>query len=113
MEEGVAIAKLRYARILPKKAKLVADLVRGKPVSEAMSILEYTPKKAARIILKVMKSAIANAINNHNVADPDALYVRITVDRGPMLKRWRARAYGRAAMIRKRTSHITVVLDYS
>ncbi|MBX6763958.1 MAG: 50S ribosomal protein L22 [Rubrobacteraceae bacterium] len=103
-----AVAK--YVRISPRKARLVADQVRGKSYPEALSILQFTNKKAARIIDEVLRSAGANAENNH-ATDPDELVVReIRVDEGPTLKRYRARALGRATMIRKRTSHITVVL---
>jgi len=101
-------AKLRYARISPQKCRLVADLVRGKPVGQALSTLRYTPKKGARLVRKVLESAIANAENNLN-ADIDALKVeRIEVDAAPVLKRFHARAKGRGNRIVKRNSHITV-----
>ncbi len=107
--EAKAVA--RNIRISPQKARLVADVVRGKPVDEAMKILEFLPKKAARIIKKVLESALANADENMNL-DVDSLYVkRIYVDKGPMLKRWRPRAMGRAYSIKHRLSHITVILD--
>ena len=90
---------------------MVADLVRGQKVEAADTKLGFTDKKAARIVRKVLKSAMANAAQNPNI-DENILYVReIFVDQGPVLKRWRARAQGRAASIRKRTSHITVILD--
>jgi len=89
----------------------VVDLIRGKKVGEADTKLSFTDKKAARIVRKVLRSAMANAAQNPNI-DENILYVReIFVDQGPALKRWRARAQGRAASIRKRTSHITVILD--
>ena len=90
---------------------MVVDLIRGEKVEDADRKLGFTDKKAARIVRKVLKSAMANAAQNPNI-DESILYVRkICVDQGPSLKRWRARAQGRAASIRKRTSHITVVLD--
>jgi large subunit ribosomal protein L22 len=104
-------AVLKYVRISPQKARLVVDMVRGKKVEEADRILTFTQKKAARIIKKVVKSAVANATQNPNV-DENILYVKkIFVDQGPSLKRWRARAQGRVAPIKKRMSHITVILD--
>jgi len=104
-----AIAK--YIRISPQKARLVVDLVRGKKVDEALSVLSLTRKKSAGIVAKVVNSAFANARINPHV-DEKILYVkRAFVDQGPSLKRFRARAQGRAASIKKRTSHITVVLD--
>lgn len=104
-------AVLKYVRISPQKARLVVDMVRGKKVEEADRILTFTQKKAARIIKKVVKSAVANATQNPNI-DENILYVKkIFVDQGPSLKRWRARAQGRVAPIKKRMSHITVILD--
>ncbi len=101
-------ARLRYARISPQKCRLVADMVRGKQVGAALQTLEYTPKKAARIVKKVLESAIANAEHNHG-ADIDELKVAaIMVDEAPTLKRFRARAKGRGNRIIKRNSHITV-----
>jgi large subunit ribosomal protein L22 len=101
-------AKLRYARLSPQKCRLVADQIRGKSVAEALQILEFSPKAAARIVRKVLESAIANAENNEG-ADVDELKVyRVFVDEGPMMKRWKPRAKGRADQILKRTSHITV-----
>jgi len=103
-------AKAKYVRIAPRKARLVADEVRGKSYPEAVSILAFTNKKGARIIGDVINSAAANAEHNDGV-DPEELFVReIRVDEGPTIKRYRARAMGRATMIRKRTSHITVEL---
>ncbi|HPC04011.1 MAG TPA: 50S ribosomal protein L22 [Syntrophales bacterium] len=106
-----AKAQAKYIRISPQKARLVADLVRGKKVEEAKSILTFTRKKAAGIIGKVLKSAVANATQNPGI-DENILFVKtIFVDQGPSLKRWRARAQGRVAPIKKRMSHITVILD--
>jgi large subunit ribosomal protein L22 len=107
--EAKAVAK--YVRISPQKARLVVDLVRGKKVEEAQKVLTFTPKKAAGLVGKVLKSALANATQNPNI-DEKILFIKaIYVDGGPSLKRWRARAQGRAAGIKKRTSHITVILD--
>ncbi len=109
MMEVRAVSK--YIRISPQKARLVAELIRGKDVDEALSILKFTPKKAARLIDKTLRSAIANA-EQTKVIDIDSLYVKkIYIDQGPTMKRWMAKAMGRASRILKRTSHITVVLD--
>ena len=106
-----AIASARYVRISPQKARLVVDLIRGKKIEEAQRILTFTRKYAAGLVGKVVKSALANAKQNPNI-DEDILYVKAAyVDQGPSLKRWRARAQGRAAAIKKRMSHITVILD--
>ncbi|WP_233198642.1 MULTISPECIES: 50S ribosomal protein L22 [Luteimonas] len=103
-------AILRTARISPQKARLVADQVRGLPVERAVGLLKFSDKKAAHMIKKVVESAIANAENNAG-ADVDALTIStITVDEGPTLKRFMARAKGRGTRILKRTSHITVVV---
>lgn len=105
-----ASAKLRFARISPQKARLVADLIRGKSVEEAVNLLAFDTKKSAAIIRKLLDSAIANAENNFGY-DIDELKVdTICVDTGPVMKRLRARARGRADRIIKRTSHITVTL---
>lgn len=102
------IAKLRYARISPQKARLVADQIRGKPVEQALNELTFSNKKAAAMIRKVLESAIANAENN-DAADVDELRVsRIQVDQGPTLKRMHARAKGRGNRVLKRTSHILI-----
>ncbi len=103
-----AVAK--YVRIAPRKARLVADEVRGKSYPEAVSILQFTNKRASKIVGDVVNSAAANAEHNDD-ADPDELFIReVRVDEGPTIKRYQARAMGRATMIRKRTSHITVKL---
>jgi len=107
--EARAVAK--YIRMSPQKVRLVVDLVRGKKVGEAQKILLFTRKYAADPVTKVLNSALANAKQNPNI-DENILYVKeIYVDHGPSLRRWRARAQGRAAAIKKRMSHITVVLD--
>jgi len=104
-------ARLRFVRMAPRKARLVADLIRGKGSEEALNILTFTKKAAAKILIKLLKSAIANATQKKTV-DVDRLYIKkITVDQGPTMKRFQPRALGRATMIRKRTSHITIVLD--
>ena len=101
-------AVLKFVRLSPKKARFVADLVRGKKVDEAVNILKFSTNRAARIIKKVLDSAIANAENNQG-ADVDELKVKhITVDEGPTMKRTRPRAKGRADRILKRTSHIII-----
>lgn len=106
-----ARAVYRYARIAPRKARLVADLVRGKRVGEALGILQRMPKKAARMLSKSLRSVVANAENTQRV-DVDRLYIkRITVDEGPTTKRFLPRAHGRATKLRKRSAHVTVVVD--
>jgi large subunit ribosomal protein L22 len=105
-----ARAVAHHIRVSPLKARQVADLVRGKAIKEALGILRYTNKKSAPLINKVLKSAVANAEHNFDM-DSDALYVSaIMIDVGPTLKRMKPRAYGRADVMRHRTSHITVVL---
>ena len=106
--EAKAIAK--FVRMSPSKIKPVVDLVRGKDLSEALTILKFTPGKGSELIEKVVKSAAANAENNHEM-NPDELYVaEINCNQGPTMKRWRPGAQGRAGMILKRTSHIFVTL---
>lgn len=105
-----ARATARYVRMSPRKVRQVVDLIRNKDVGEALAILSMTPQAASSVIKKVVKSAMANAENNYDM-DPDLLYVaECYVDQGPTLKRFRPRARGMADRIRKRTSHITVVL---
>ena len=104
-------AKLRNSRIAAQKMRLVADQIRGLPVEQALNILTFSDKKAAHIVKKTLESAIANAEHNDG-ADVDDLRVGvISVDEGPTMKRWRARARGRAAKILKRTSHLTVAVE--
>jgi large subunit ribosomal protein L22 len=106
--EARAIA--RYVRISPRKVRLVLNLIRGKHVDEALTILRFTPKRASGIVAKVLKSAIANAENNHGM-NRDNLYVaKAVADEGPTMKRVFPRAMGRADIMRKRTSHITIVV---
>jgi large subunit ribosomal protein L22 len=104
-------ASSRFVRMTAQKMRLVVDLIRDQPVERALSILEYTPKRGARTVLKTLRSAIANAEATQNT-DVDALYVkRVFVDEGPTAKRFLPRAHGRATRVFKRTSHITVVVD--
>ncbi|HHY11573.1 MAG TPA: 50S ribosomal protein L22 [Firmicutes bacterium] len=105
-----ARCEVRHIRISPTKVGIVADLVRGKPVREALAILRYTPKRASIVVEKAIRSATANAENNHDM-NGDLLYVsEIFVGPGPTLKRYRPRARGQAYPILKRTAHLTVIL---
>ena len=104
-------ARVTHVRISPRKVRMVVDTVRGKSVSHAMNILAFTRKKAAQPVQKLLKSAVANAVENDGVSDVDALVVdQIAVDEGPTLKRFTPRARGRATPIHKRTSHIRIAL---
>ena len=104
-------ASATHIRISPRKVRMVVDTVRGKSVSQALSILEFTRKKAALPVQKLLKSAVANAVENGGISDVDALVIdRIMVDEGLTLKRFMPRARGRATPIRKRTSHIRILL---
>src|SRR6056297_2275260 len=107
--EARAVAK--FIRISPRKARSVADAIRGKHVGEAYGILKFTPRKAAFLIEKVLKSAVSNAENNFDMDINNLKVSEIFVDEGPTIKRCKPRAMGRADMIRKRTSHITVVVS--
>jgi large subunit ribosomal protein L22 len=111
VEERTSVrAEARYVRTAPRKAQLVAEQIRGRPVPEARTILAFMTRDAARDVEKVLSSAVANAEANHGL-DGDELYVALaTVGAGPTLKRWRARARGRVARIKKRTCHITIAL---
>ena len=105
-----AKAHLRYARISPRKVQIVAELIRGKDAKTAMAILKHTPKAASELLIKLLGSACANAENNHSM-DRDSLVVKqVLVGPGPVLKRMRPRAQGRAFRILKRTSHITIAV---
>ena len=104
-------ATAKYVRVSPRKAGDVARLIRGKKVSEAKAILSLTPRAAAKLVGKVLDSAVANAENNHDLDADDLYVVQAYVNGGPTLKRFRPRAMGRASRIRKRTSHITVCVD--
>ena len=106
-----ARAQARYARVTPRKARRVVDLIRGMQAAEAQAVLRFAPQAASEPVYKVLSSAIANAEHN-NQLDPETLWVsRAWVDEGPTLKRFRPRAYGRATKVRKRTSHVTVVVQ--
>ncbi|MCH4153649.1 MAG: 50S ribosomal protein L22 [Saccharofermentans sp.] len=107
-DQGICIAK--YIRISPRKVRIVADLIKGKSVDDAYAILTYTPKAASPVLAKVLKSAEANAVNNNGL-NREKLYVETAIaNPGPVLKRYMPRARGSASSIKKRTSHITVVL---
>lgn len=104
-------ATAKYVRVAPRKVQIVVDLIRGKQVDQALAILMYTPKSAAPVVEKLLNSAIANAENNLEM-DRSSLYVaEAYANQGPTLKRYWARSHGRADMIKKHTSHITIVLD--
>lgn len=105
-----ATATLKYARISSRKVKIVADLIKGKDVDEALAILKYTPKASSEMLEKLLKSAIANAENNHNMAHEKLYIADIYANQGSTLKRIRPAAKGSAVRIRKRTSHVTIVL---
>ncbi len=105
-----AKACLKYARISPRKVSIVLDLIRNKPVDEAMAILQHTPKAACEDLQKLLKSAMANAENNHDMKTDNLYISECYVSQGPILKRIRPRAQGRAFRIDKKTSHITLVL---
>ena len=109
-ESPVVRASTRYMRVAPRKARLVADQVRGLTVPEARTLLDFSGRGAARDIAKLIASAAANAENNHELVAEDMRIAEINVDEGPTLKRWRARARGRATRIEKRTSHVSVAL---
>jgi len=103
-------ARAKYVRTAPRKARLVIDHIRGKPVDQARAILASTPRAASRDVLKLLESAIANAENNHELVADELVVGQAFVDEGPTLKRYRPRALGRATRIRKRTSHMTITL---
>jgi len=104
-------AHAKYIRISPRKVKIVIDLIRGKSAEEAQAILTYTPKAAAPVVLKVLNSAIANAVNNKGLNVKDLFVAEVYANPGPTLKRYVARSRGSASPMLKRTSHISVVLD--
>ena len=113
MEETLvkeARATLKFARISSRKVKIVADLIRGKDVDEALAIVKFTPKASSVIIEKLLKSAIANAENNHDMKHENLYVAEIYANQGPTMKRIRPAAKGSAVRIRKRTSHITIKL---
>lgn len=107
---GEAIARLNYYRMSPSKMRTVGDSIKGRPVAEAIAILEHSPRRAGEPLKKLLKSAVANAGENHKL-DADVLVVKnVIVNAGPTLKRWMPRAMGRATMIRRRTSKVTIVV---
>ena len=107
-----AMARARYIRVSPMKARRVVDMIRGLPATEALNVLKFAPQAASEDVYKVVASAMANAEHNAHLRDRDRLVVaQAYVDEGPTMKRFRPRAQGRAYRIRKRTSHITVVVE--
>ncbi|SRR5918996_4267635 len=106
-----ATARISYLRVTPRKARLVADLIRGKGVQKALDILSFTNRYVAKDFKKLLRSALANAEQKGGM-DPDNLIVKtVMVDQGPTLKRWQARARGSAYKIEKKTSHVTLILE--
>jgi len=109
-EAPVVRARARFVRVAPRKARMVADQVRGLPVPDARTLLEFSPRGAARDLAKLIDSAAANAESNHDLIADELRIADIRVDEGPTLKRWRPRARGRATRIDRRTSHLSVAL---
>ena len=108
----ISQAKLQYLKITPRKVRLVADLIRGKKIEEAQNILRFTQKRATLPLLKLLNQAFANAVNNSSGIKEDNLFItKIFVDEGPVAKRRFPRAKGKSDIIRKRTSHVTIILD--
>ena len=110
-DRPVVRASARYLRTSPRKVRLVADQVRGLPITDARALLEFSPRSAARDVAKLIDSAAANAENNHDLVSDEMRIAEIRVDEGPKLRRWRPRARGRATKIDKRTSHLSVALS--
>ena len=108
---AVATAKATYIRIAPRKVQIVLDLIRNQPADKAMAILKYTPKAACEPLMKLLKSAIANAENNNGMKAENLYVAECYANKGPTMKRIKPRAQGRAYRIEKRLSHITIVLD--
>ncbi|UCH25293.1 MAG: 50S ribosomal protein L22 [Trueperaceae bacterium] len=106
-----AVATLKMLRSTPQKTRLVADLIRGLGITEAENILRYANRRAAKPLLKLLQSAKANAVNNHDMFEDSLFVARVEVNEGPTLKRYLPRARGRADLLRKRTSHITITLE--
>jgi large subunit ribosomal protein L22 len=104
-------AQAKYVRVAPRKAREAVDLIRGKSVSEARSKLMFANRNSARVVAKVLNSAVANAENNNSLVADDLFVKEAFVDEGPTMKRWRFRAMGRVYRVRKRTSHITVAVE--
>ena len=110
-DEPGAFASARFTRITPQKARRVVDMVRGLPVDDALVMLQFAPQAAAEIVYKVLESAVANAETTEGLTRGTLVVSKAMVDEGPTMKRWRARAQGRASRINKRTSHITLVVQ--
>jgi large subunit ribosomal protein L22 len=110
VDAPVVRASARYLRVTPRKARLVADQVRGMAIADALPLLQFSPRGASREIQKLIESAMANAENNHDLVAEEMRIVELNVDEGPTLRRWRARARGRATRIDKRTCHVSVAL---
>ena len=108
-----ANAKLRHLRTSPRKVRLLADIIRGLPVQEAEAQLMLSPKRSSKDLLKLLRSAVANAENNHEMNSHNLYIKEIRVDEGPTLKRWNPRAFGAVNEIHKRTSHISIILEVS
>ena len=108
--ERTARASARYVRETPQKARRVVDLIRGLPTTEAQAILRFSPQAASETVAKVLDSAVANAEHNHELVGEDLYVKAVHADEGPTIKRFRPRAMGRATKIRKRTSHLTILL---
>lgn len=104
-------ARLRYLRMSPRKVRLITNLIQGWPVDQAMVQLQVSKKDAVKPVLKLLRSAVANALHNHDMKRESLFITKAVVDGGPMLKRWQPRAMGRATPIRKRTSHVVIVLS--
>ena len=110
-DEPGAFASARFARITPQKARRVVDMVRGLPVDDALALLQFAPQAAAETVYKTLESAVANAETTEDLDRAGLVVSKAMVDEGPTMKRWRARAQGRASRINKRTSHITLVVQ--
>jgi large subunit ribosomal protein L22 len=110
-DEPGAFASARFVRIAPMKARRVVDMVRGQAVEDALSLLQFAPQSAAETVHKVLASAVANAETTEGLDAGSLVVTKAMVDEGPTMKRWRARAQGRASRINKRTSHITLVVQ--
>ena len=110
-EEPGAFASARFVRIIPMKARRVVDMVRGQGVDDALALLRFAPQAAAETVYKVLDSAVANAVSTEGLDRAGLVVAKAMVDEGPTMKRWRARAQGRASRINKRTSHITLVVQ--
>ncbi|MEP6527602.1 MAG: 50S ribosomal protein L22 [Nocardioidaceae bacterium] len=110
-DELGAFAIARFVRVTPMKARRVVDLVRGRDVDEALSLLQFAPQAASEPVYKVLESAVSNAVSGEGLDRSSLIITKVLVDEGPTMKRFRPRAQGRAARIRKRTSHLTIVVQ--